>query len=286
MYNYKTVLLTGATGTVGSAVRDFEAQKGVHLTLMKATRSIEKAKEVDFRYLDLLDPSSFPGALEDIDIVFLLRPPQISRSSVFDPFIQQARESGVKLIVFLSVQGADKSNIIPHHGIEKSLCASGIPYTFLRPAYFMQNLTGNLKADIVEKDEIAVPAGKAAFALVDVRDMAEVVWEILHAPENYFNKIITLTTRRHYSFSEITQILSDELNRNIRYESQILLPFIVRKWRQTGSFGFSLVMALLHYLPRYQPKPELTKDIDNILGRPPRELKEFVKDHQSSLIKN
>ena len=42
---------------------------------------------------------------------------------------------------FLSVQGAESNPIVPHHRIERAICDLGLPYTLLRPSFFMQNLT-------------------------------------------------------------------------------------------------------------------------------------------------
>jgi len=80
----------------------------------------------------------------------LLRPPQISDvKKYFAPLVETAKKSSIKHIVFLSVQGVDNSKIIPHHKIEKSIVDSKIIYTFLRPAYFMQNFTTTLRNDLV-----------------------------------------------------------------------------------------------------------------------------------------
>ena len=47
------------------------------------------------------------------------------------------------------MQGVEKNKIIPHHKIEKLIVVSKIPFTFLRPAYFMQNFTTTLSNDIL-----------------------------------------------------------------------------------------------------------------------------------------
>jgi hypothetical protein len=53
--------------------------------------------------------------LKNIDVLFLLRPPHISEvETYFNPLLQSAKENNIKKIVFLSVQGAEKSKIIPH----------------------------------------------------------------------------------------------------------------------------------------------------------------------------
>ncbi len=103
--------------------------------------------------IDLEDTATFSPALRGVDILFLLRPPQISDvDRYFKPLLDPALVRKVKHIAFLSVQGVENSTIIPHHKIERLIRESGIPYTFLSPAYFMQNFTTTLRKDLVEHD--------------------------------------------------------------------------------------------------------------------------------------
>lgn len=59
---------------------------------------------------------------------------------VFPACCRCRKEIGIKHIVFLSLLGVEKNPIVPHAKIEAMIKASGIPYTFLRPSFFMQNL--------------------------------------------------------------------------------------------------------------------------------------------------
>ena len=100
---------------------------------------------------DSENSASFEPALKNIDLLFLLRPPQLSSVSKYvAPFIETAAKASVKHIVFLSVQGVQNSKMIPHHKTEKLIVKSGIPHRFLRPAYFLQNFTTTLQKDLVE----------------------------------------------------------------------------------------------------------------------------------------
>ena len=104
--------------------------------------------------------------------MFLLRPPQLTDD--FGDFIARAGRGGWRHIVFLSVQGAENNRFIPHHKTEQLLICSGLAYTLLRPAYFMQNFTTTLRADLVERHRIFLPAGRARFTLIDVDDISRV----------------------------------------------------------------------------------------------------------------
>ena len=142
----KKILITGATGNVGiEVIKSFESLNYSY-QVYAGVRDVQadKQKMVSFNaqliQFDFTNINTFQAALIDIDILFLLRPPQISEvKKFFKPLIDSAVKNGVKHIVFLSVQGVQSSKIIPHHKIEKLIVASKIPYTFLRPAYFMQS---------------------------------------------------------------------------------------------------------------------------------------------------
>ncbi len=99
-----------------------------------------------------------------------MRPPQLSEQAII-PVIDNAVLQGVQHIVFMSVQGAEQMPFIPHAKIEKHIQRRPISYTFLRPGYFMENLTGALKKD-VQTGTIYLPAGKARFAWTHGDDIA------------------------------------------------------------------------------------------------------------------
>src|SRR5687768_3476005 len=164
------ILVTGATGTVGKevicALLAINHNKN---RIIAGVRNLPEGRNkfgpdsgVEFQYFDFEAPGTFKPALSNCDILFLLRPPQISNvKEIFVPLIQTAKECNIKHIVFVSVQGVEKNRFIPHYKIEKLILGSKIPFTFLRPAYFMQNFTTTLRKDIVENKMIFLPAGRA-----------------------------------------------------------------------------------------------------------------------------
>lgn len=138
------VLIAGATGNVGveiaSALKKLDHQLEIYAGVRNIKFDNEKLLDFNIKTIkfDFTDIKTFSSALKNIDLLFLLRPPQISNvKKYFAPLIAIAVKSSVKHIIFLSVQGVEKSKMIPHHKIEKLIVASKIPYTFLRPAYFL-----------------------------------------------------------------------------------------------------------------------------------------------------
>lgn len=241
--------------------------------------------KIDFVKFDFMDATTYRPAIENCNILFLLRPPKITATQkYFKPIIETAKTVGIKHLIFLSVQGVEKSTIIPHHKIEKLIVASNIPYTFLRPAYFMQNFLGPLHHDLVENNSIFLPAGNAKFTVVDVTDIGAVATTIITNSSKYINQSFELTAHEKLTFGEMATQLSTGLNKKIRYESPNLLKFNVAKRKEKMPFMLIKVMIMLHYFPRFQSEPQITACIKTIIGREPKTFEHFIADNKSNLI--
>jgi len=190
----------------------------------------------------------------------------------------------VEHIVFLSVQGVEKSKIIPHHKIEKLIVESKIPFTFLRPAYFMQNFTTNLHKDLVSKKLIYLPAGNAKFTLIDVRDIGAVSAIILNENTKHVNTSYALTNNECLTFSEMAEKLSENLGIKIGYKSPNLISFFLTKSKEKLPTPMIFVMMMLHFLPRFQKAPALSDWFKKITGNEPISFKQFVLDHKKLLL--
>ncbi len=289
--SFTKVLITGATGNVGIAILKALQHKNHQLDIIAGIRDLEsKSKNlsdymVSFEKFDFTDTLTYKPALQNCDILFLLKPPQISNTKkYFEPLVHAAKDNGVKHIIFLSVQGVEKSSIIPHHKIEKQIIASGIPYTFLRPAYFMQNFTTTLHNDLVNKERIFLPAGKAKFTLVDVTDIGNVTAKILSDVTMYQNKCFELTSSLKLTFKEMAQELSRGLGIYIAYKSPNLFNFYFAKRKEKFSPGYTLVLIMLHYFPRFQKEPSVTDCVKKITGIEPLEFDQFVNNNKTFLI--
>lgn len=283
-------MITGATGNVGTAVIDALSKLQHNLDLYAGVRDINEGKNkfanytIQFSQFDFTDFKSYQQALAGCDILFLLRPPQISEvEKYFKPIVDTCKNEGVKHIVFLSVQGVEHSKIIPHHKIEKLLVESKIAYTFLRPAYFMQNFTTTLLHDLIQHHQIYLPAGHAKFTLIDVRDIGEVAAKILINISAHVNQSYDLTCKESLTFSEMAEILSRNLGVNIRFNSPNLLSFFLTKRKEKMPVMLILVMIMLHYFPRFQKEPDVSDWVEKITNVAPKSFEQFIHDHKKLL---
>lgn len=284
----KRILITGATGNVGLEVVRALHERGDAVVVAgvrdvgraAALRAYPKIQVVPF---DFADEATHAAALAGCDGLFLLRPPAIT--DAFGGLIAKARRAGVGHIVFLSVQGAENNRFLPHHQTEQLLLTSGVPYTLLRPAYFMQNFTTALHADLVERHRVFVPAGKARFVLVDVRDIGDVAAVVfMDNTTRHHDQAYALTAHNRLTFQQMADQLTAGLGRAIAYESPGPWRFYRAKRQEGKARGLALIMFMLHFLPRFMAPPPVTDAILRLTGRSPREFSDFVADNRALLL--
>ncbi|MFW6044078.1 MAG: NmrA family NAD(P)-binding protein [Marinilabiliaceae bacterium] len=287
------ILITGATGNIGFEVIRFLYKIDTSDRIIAGVRNTGKAKSVfkdypklDYVHFDFEDFDTFDNALTGIDRVFLLRPPHISNvDKYFRPLISKLKERNIKEVVFLSVQGAEKSKVIPHNKIERLIEKSGLDYIFLRPSYFMQNLTTTLSYDIKTKREIVLPAGKAKFNWVDIENIGEAVAILLGRFEEYKNHAFEITGGENENFGRVTSLINQTIENPVFYRSVNPFKFYQIKKREGLSGGMIIVMILLHFLPRFQKEPEISDFYERLTGKKPTDLKNFIEREKKQFDK-
>jgi uncharacterized protein YbjT (DUF2867 family) len=172
------ILVTGGTGTVGTQVVKELAARKARVTVLSrdAARTSTHPASVKIIEGNLLKPQTVNSVFARVDAVFLLN--GISQTEATEGLMAVCgmRKAGVKRLVYMSAQDADKAAWLPHFGgkagIEEAVRQSGIPYTILRPNNFFQNdywyRDALLGASIYPQ-----PIGDIGLSRVDVRDIAE-----------------------------------------------------------------------------------------------------------------
>lgn len=279
------ILITGATGNIGFEVIRSLTKMNSSNKIFAGVRNIEKAKSffnnypnLNFSYFDFEDSRTFDDALIGIDKIFLLRPPHLSDiDKYFKPLISSIKNKNINEIVFLSVQGAEKSKVIPHNKIERLIIEYGLDYIFLRPSYFMQNLTTTLINDIRTKREIILPAGLAKFNWIDIENIGEAGAILLDKFSDYKNQAYEITGSENENFDKVTSLINDTINNPISYRNVNPLLFYKIKKQEGMVNGMINVMILLHFLPRFQKEPNISDFYERLTGNKPNDLKTFIE---------
>lgn len=275
----KAVFVTGSTGNVGvEVVKQLLAREAYVKASALPGRGkavVEGAVSVEF---DFATPATFGPALEGVDRVFLMRPPHMADAKAFRPFIEAMEKAGVRQVVFLSVQGAGQNIFVPHHGIEVLLKKSSLAWTFLRPSFFMQNLTTTHLADIRDRGEIRVPAGNGRTNFIDVTDIGEAAAVCLTTP-GHEEKAYEITGSEALTYHEVATILSAACDRPITYPKPSAKEF-KRHMKERGyDDEFVKVMGPIYAIAKFGMAAGTTDTFEKLVGRKPHTLKQWASQN-------
>ncbi|MFI6980868.1 SDR family oxidoreductase [Embleya sp. NPDC050154] len=285
----RTVLITGATGTVSTALLNTLTAKDVALRALvhderKADGPREQGAEVFVADLD--DARSLPPAFEGVHDLWLLTPngPRAPENNM--NLLWAARRAGVERVVRLSVVGAahdapNRSGRL-HALSDRETERCGMRWTILRPHWFMQNLL-NEAGDIRAGGTFALNMASARIGMIDARDIAACAARVLSDdPDRHHGQTYTLTGPRSLSFDEVAEQTGRVLGRPTAYlpvgdaaKRETLLGYGVPPW---------IVDMLEEYAQAYASGwGDFTSGtVADLLGRPPRDIADFVRDHAAA----
>jgi uncharacterized protein YbjT (DUF2867 family) len=280
------ILVTGATGNVGREVIRLLREQACEIRA--AVRDRAKAhsilgNSVDTVTFDFTVPDTFTPALTGVQKLFLVRPPAIANvRQHIAPALQAAQQAGVEQIVFLSLLGGDRNRVIPHYTIERTIEKLGIPATFLRASFFMQNFNTTHQEEI-RSGELLMPAGQGRTSFIDIRDIAAVAVKTL-IENGHQHQAYSLTGSEALTYKEVANIFTSVLDKPIHYANSSLLKFIIMMRRKGLPLNFVLVMAGIYTTARFGLAGTITDDVPRLLQRDPIRLKQYVKDYRSSWL--
>lgn len=247
----------GANGNTGSVVADKLLNSGAKVRL--AVRDPAKVEALRSRgaevvKADVLDLASVKAAVAGVEGAYLLIPPDpgspdlVGRGRrVVDTFAKALGQSAVRHAVMLSSVGAQHAAgtgpILTVHYAENTLpSAKGVAFTFLRAAYFMENLLASAQAMKADGVLPAFGGGESyPFPMVATRDIGRVAAEAMLAPPRGHDWI-ELSGPREYSLSEAATTATRILGRPVAPRTvpfDAIVPMLVR-------LGFSENVAGLY----------------------------------------
>lgn len=274
------ILVTGATGNVGREVIEELRRRGqrVVAAVLDGRDTQRVPADVETVPFDFGRGETFAPAMRGIDKLFFMRPPQISDVERYlHPAIDAAAAAGVKQIVFLSLMGVNPR--VPHYKVEQTIKASGIPYTFIRPSFYMQNLDTFYRDDIRLRDEIFVPAGEAKTSFVDVRDIGAVAGMALAEP-GHEGKAHTLTGSEALDYYEVAESFSGTQGRRITYKRPTPAEYAARQKALGVPDEFIDVMRMLYWTVRLGIGKKVTPELGELLGRAPVTMAQYAMDYK------
>ena len=278
------ILVTGATGRIGSLV----ANKLVELNHAPRVfvRDVDKAvkllaPEVEIVVGDLADQDAVARAVDGVDRLLLVSPVHPDQRILQGNLARAAASVGKPLIVKISGLGTKRDSYIDsgrwHAETEADIESLGLPYAFLRPNFFMQNL-GFAIANCRETGEIRAAVEDARIAMVDVRDIADVCVNLLTGEAELTDGAYALTGPVAYDYVEVAKLLSGLLGRNIAYVQQSL-DEARASLEATGQPAWHIEI-LLQFNRAFRDGwgSEPNDVVARVLGRAPRTLADYLAE--------
>lgn len=284
-----SILVIGATGTIGSLVVQGLAQQGAQVrALVRQPARASLPPGVQAVAGDLTDVATLRAAMAGVRTLFLLNALAADELTQSLQALNVAREAGIERIVYLSVIHAELYPDVPHfaskHTVERLIEQLDLPATILRPAYFMQNDIG-LQPVIEGHGVFPMPIGPVGVAMVDGRDIADVAVAELLRRDGAAGPLPRLTLdvagREVFTGAAAAAVWSEQLGRPIHYggddvdafERQ-LLSHQVPAWM---AYDLRLMMARIQQVGQ-RPAPGAVERLEQILGRPLRSYQAFVAE--------
>ena len=278
------VLVTGAAGKTGRAIigRLVAAQIPVR-AWVRARRqrgAVESLGAGEVVEGDLLDPETARRAAAGVGAVYHICPNvHPDEVAIGRTVLTAAVEAEVERFVFHSVLHP-MTGAMPHHWaklrVEEMLLESGLAFTVLQPAPYMQNLLGQWRA-IADDGTYSVPYGlETRVAMVDLEDVAEVAVQVL-TESGHVAATYELCGPDLLDQAEIAVLLSEGLGREVRAK-----VVSAEEWAAgaeasgMGAYQVEILLKMFRYYQRYGMAGS-SGVLEWLLGRRPAGLAELVE---------
>ena len=181
------ILVIGGTGKVGAEVVKELQKRQADIRLFVRKDGTPTPPGVEVAIGDLLDPVSVEKAMHGVDKLYLLNavsPDELTPGLI--PY-NLAKKLRLKHIVYHSVFRVEHFKDVPHFAsklaIESALREFEVPFTIIRPNYFIQN-DATLKDALMKAGIYPAPLGNIGVSVVDIRDIAEATAIVLTSDEH------------------------------------------------------------------------------------------------------
>jgi uncharacterized protein YbjT (DUF2867 family) len=286
------VLITGATGQVGSKTIDFLSRhRGIEI--VAAARSPEKAAAFSARgiaavVLDLDDDRTHLPALEGIERLFVVTGYTVDMLRQSKVLLDNAKKGGVSHVVHLGACGRDDTTVAHwawHQLVERYIQWAGFSYTHLRPETFMQNMLSYGGQKSIRNGVINAFVEGARLSWVDVDDLAQVAALALARPDLHGGK----TYRMGYdavTFDEMAALMTSIVGQPFRYEP--LPPEVFLRSMSEAGAEMAYMRCVYDHYKRYAAGaiPGADDTFDNfpeITGKRPAKWADFIARHKAEL---
>ncbi len=283
------ILVIGGTGTTGKETLRQLRHAGAEVrALVRSEEKVESIKGYITEYVvgDLNSRASVKAALEGVHHVFLVSPAEPLMAELHSHVVDEARGPNPPHIVRLSALGADADSEVTlakwHGDADRFLEHSGVPYTILRPHFFMQNFVSMLNPAANDSRAFYAPMRDGRISLVDVRDIASVAVKTLMEP-GHMGKTYDITGPFALSCTEMANVLTESLRMPVAYVD--VPPAEAVKGFVNAGYPEYLAEPLVELYGVFAAgyAEQATDTIYSVTGEPARTFSDFVRDYAGIL---
>jgi uncharacterized protein YbjT (DUF2867 family) len=276
--------MVGATGKYAHHVLPELKKRGVKVRALVRSRDSErKAREngADETALgDLQDARGLISAAVGVDAVFHVGPAFAPRESDMGvTMVDAAKAAGVSKFVFSSVMHPSISKMTNHAAkrpVEEAVYESGMIFTILQPAIFMQTMEPGW-TEIIRTGKFALPySRRVKTSFVDYRDVAEVTAEAF-VTDKFDNGTFELCAPGIFNRAEIAALMSESLELRIEPAEMAFDVWADKAQVPEGPVRAGLKRMYAEY-NQYGFRAGNPTVLKCLLGREPRTLKQFFRE--------
>jgi uncharacterized protein YbjT (DUF2867 family) len=260
------VLVTGGTGKTGRRVVELLRARDVPV------RVGSRGAHPPF---DWEQPATWAPALQGTSAAYINYYPDVAApgaTAAVATLAETALAVGTRRLVLLSGRGEEEAQIA-----EQALADSGADWTVLRANWFSQNFSEGYFVESVLAGELALPAGDVGEPFVDVDDIAEVVTAVL-TQDGHVGQTYELSGPRALTFTEAVAVIAEATGRDVVFTR--ISPADFAAGLAAVDVPADLIDLLLYLFETVlDGRNETPQDgIERVLGRPPRDFADFVRD--------
>lgn len=283
------ILVTGATGNFGRQTIEALLNKGIPAGNIKAlVRDPQKVEDlakrgIEIRQGDYGETVSLEKALLNVDKLLLVSGTDLeNRLEQHLNVVSAAKKSGVKHMVYTSFDRKNETETNPlgalavsHYETDRALKASGMHYTILRNALYLDILPMFLGGQVLETG-VFFPAGNGSIPFALRSEMAEAAATVL-SETGHENKDYHIAGTRHLTFGDIATMLSDITDKHISYTSPE--PAIYAGTLRNAEVPEPIIGMMLGFAEatRLQEFEIDHTDLPGLIGREPVSAEAFLR---------
>lgn len=278
-----TVLVLGATGKSGRRLVPLLQARGV------TVRAASRQANAHHTLFDWYQPETHQAALEGVDAVYLISPDFVEDpSSVIAPFLDRAKQLGVKRVVAVSSLGVSFPHEPEDSGrrkVEQLVMASGMEWTLLRAGGFSQNFSESFfLPGILHADAVATATGDGAVAFVDAEDIAAIAAVAL-TEHGHAQAIYSVTGSQSLTFAQAAAVISKAAGREISHRPIASSEFAAILQGGGVPADYAAVVVRDQEAIRAGAGAVVTDVVERVTGRPPISFETYAANAAAAWVR-